>query len=34
VTWDLPLTDEGIIPEKYYIQIKALSGSINNKNEK
>lgn len=28
VTWDLPLTDEGIIPEKYYNQIKALSNSI------
>jgi hypothetical protein len=33
VTWDLPLHDSGIIPQKYYKQIKALSDSIN-KNSK
>ncbi len=29
VTWDLPLSDEGIIPENYFKQVKALSESIN-----
>ena len=30
VTWDLPLSDDGIIPESYFKQVKALSQSINN----
>ena len=30
VTWDLPLSDDGIIPENYFKQVKALSQSINN----
>ena len=30
VTWDLPLSDDGIIPENYFKQVKALSESINN----
>ena len=29
VTWDLPLRDDGIIPGKYYRQVKALSQGIN-----
>jgi hypothetical protein len=29
VTWDLPLSDDGIIPENYFKQVKALSNSIN-----
>jgi hypothetical protein len=29
VTWDLPLSDAGIIPENYFNQVKALSESIN-----
>jgi hypothetical protein len=29
VTWDLPLSDEGIIPESYFKQVKALSEYIN-----
>lgn len=33
VTWDLPLSDEGIIPENYFKQVKALSKSINEKVE-
>lgn len=34
VTWDLPLSDEGIIPENYFKQVKALSKSINEKVKK
>lgn len=30
VTWDLPLSDEGIIYPDYYNQLNALSKSINN----
>jgi hypothetical protein len=29
VTWDLPISDEGIIPENYFIQVKALNENIN-----
>ncbi len=29
VTWDLPISDDGIIPEAYYKQVKALSDSMN-----
>ncbi|MFC1765962.1 hypothetical protein ACFL6U_28280 [Planctomycetota bacterium] len=29
VTWDLPLTEDGIIPEAYFKQVKSLSESIN-----
>ncbi len=32
VTWDLPLSDEGIIPENYFKQVKALSESMNSEN--
>lgn len=31
VTWDLPLRDDGSIPENYYNQVKSLSEYINNK---
>ena len=31
VTWDLPLSDDGIIQESYFNQVKALSESINTK---
>lgn len=30
VTWDLPLSDDGIIPENYFRQVEALSKSIRN----
>ncbi|MFC1765961.1 hypothetical protein ACFL6U_28275 [Planctomycetota bacterium] len=29
VTWDVPLTKDGLIPESYFKQIKALSNAIN-----
>lgn len=28
VTWDLPLSDDGIIPENYFNQVKALSSAV------
>lgn len=31
VTWDLPISDEGLIPEAYFYQVKALSKNINSK---
>jgi hypothetical protein len=31
VTWDLPLSDDGIIPKNYYDQVKSLSEYINNR---
>jgi hypothetical protein len=31
VTWDLPLRDDGSIPENYYTQVKSLSEYINKK---
>jgi len=33
VTWDLPLSNEGIIPENYFKQVKALSNSIYHERE-
>jgi hypothetical protein len=32
VTWDLPLNDDGIIPENYFNQVKEVSKQINDEN--